>query len=123
MIPRVTIAILVTLGACASSEPLAVEPSSLRAAVTGLCDARAASQDSVQEASDIFFNESHDALHDLARQATDEEPSAAARLLEAKNVVESSLAKGDTDVEGELGALISAANDALEAVSEEPVSC
>ena len=123
MIPRAMIAILVSLGACASSEPLAVEPSSLRAAVAGLCEARTASQDSVQEASDIFFNESHDALHDLARRVTDEEPSAAARLLEAKNVVESSLAEDDADVERELGILISAANDALEVLSEEPVSC
>ncbi|HWL65092.1 MAG TPA: hypothetical protein VNP73_03875 [Actinomycetota bacterium] len=113
---------LVLLGACSSDDTPAPGGSSVRDAVAALCDARDTARDSVGEARDIFFNESHDPLHELARTATDEEPGAAAGLLEAKNAVEAAFEEGD-DVEPELGTLISAANEALTAVSEEPVTC
>jgi hypothetical protein len=97
----------------------------LTQAVRGLCDARDAIGDSIAPAWRIFQNESHDALHELARRVTEESRVVAARLLEAKQRVEAGFAQGMSPdgFRTQMIDLIEEANAALEEVSMTPVEC
>jgi hypothetical protein len=57
-------------------------------AVAALCDARKQAASAVPAARGIFYDRSHDAMHELARRAEAVDRTATARLLEAKNKVE-----------------------------------
>ncbi|HEX2192478.1 MAG TPA: hypothetical protein VHH09_04740 [Acidimicrobiales bacterium] len=61
------------------------------AAFEGLCAARAAAPTDVNSARTTFYDRSHDPLHSLARDLEPVDRVLAARLLEAKEVVESDL--------------------------------
>ncbi|MFB3738980.1 MAG: hypothetical protein ACE14W_08445 [Candidatus Velamenicoccus archaeovorus] len=69
-----------------------VEPGAARAAVEGLC--RIAAQDTGDRAAatTVFFDRVHEELHVIAAAAQPRDTDAAARLLEAKERVESDLA-------------------------------
>jgi hypothetical protein len=81
---------------CAPSEPGRPSPAAAVApadqplvdAVSALCDARREADGAVPAARGIFYDRSHDAMHELARRAQATDRAATARLLEAKNKVE-----------------------------------
>jgi hypothetical protein len=91
----------------------------------GLCTALAlADDDDVSGARAAFYDRSHDGLHELAATATDVDPAAAARLLEAKQRVESLLDGGAptrADLTSALGGLADATARAAEDVGEPDV--
>ncbi|MGH9193532.1 MAG: hypothetical protein ACRDZ0_13795 [Acidimicrobiales bacterium] len=90
----------------------------------GLCIALAlADDDDVSGARAAFYDRSHDGLHELAAAATDVEPAAAARLLEAKQRVEALLDGSPTraDLSPALAGLADATARAAEVVGEPDV--
>jgi hypothetical protein len=98
----------------------------LRDAVAWLCAAQHDARSSVPKARAVFFDRSHDQLHELARLTEPQDRVVTARLLEAKNVVEQDFLYPKTwpRVEGDIGALGAAARAALTAVSiSPPPSC
>jgi hypothetical protein len=93
----VTAVVAVALAGCASrpvgpaGAAAAVSPADQRlvAAVAALCDARGEARAAVPAARGIFYDRSHEAMHELARRVQAVDRGAAASLLEAKNRVES----------------------------------
>jgi hypothetical protein len=81
---------------CASPEPGGPGPAATVApgdqrlvdAVAALCAARREAAGAVPAARGIFYDRSHDAMHELARRAQAADREVTARLLEAKNKVE-----------------------------------
>jgi hypothetical protein len=61
------------------------------AAFLGLCAARASGATDVNSARSTFYDRSHDPLHSIARDLEPVDRALAARLLEAKEAVESGL--------------------------------
>lgn len=107
-------ALLVALAACA---PAAGGPPVLR----NLCTARDAG--SFGRAADAF-GRAHADLHELARTVADRDRRAAGRLLEAKQRVESALARNASDVLAtELPELVTAVRSALQTVGSPAPSC
>ncbi len=85
--------------------------------VPALCDsARLASSGRLAEAKAIFDDQVHDALHRLASDSGAVDRSASARLLEAKQVVESRFAQLDPVVAEALRVLVAATAVALASV-------
>lgn len=128
---KLAIGILVTiaLAGCGDSgdqnAPVAGEDHALTEAVHAVCDARDAVGDSIEPSWRIFQNRAHDALHELARQVTEESRPAAATLLEAKQRVEVAFVK-DMDTKGFrklMSQLFDASNDALDHLSLPRVGC
>ena len=75
----------------------------------GLCAVRhAAAVGDVADARRIFANRAHHALHELAATTGEHDRAGAARLLEAKEAVESGLAQASPDLVRDLDRLISA---------------
>ncbi|MGE0309619.1 MAG: hypothetical protein AB7Q27_28105 [Acidimicrobiia bacterium] len=62
----------------------------------------------------IFHDQAHQPLHELAERATGQDRSVAARLLEAKQQVESIVDAPDADLEPSLAMLLEAVEAALE---------
>jgi hypothetical protein len=119
-------ACLALLGACDGEPapgPTAPDARFLRA-VDGLCEALDQAG-APAEAERIFFDRSHDALHEIADAATEANREAAAALLTAKNRVEADFA--DTprraELEGHLQTLIAATVDALTALGVAAPGC
>jgi hypothetical protein len=104
--------------------PTAAAPgdAALRAAVAGLCEAAEAAKASVPRARAIFYDRSHDQLHELARRAQDRDRAVTAGLLEAKESVERDFLYPRTwpQVGGDIDRLDQAARAALLAVAVEP---
>jgi hypothetical protein len=71
----------------------------------------------------VFYDRSHDGLHELAASATDVDPAAAARLLESKQRVEALLEGAPTlaDLTSALASLADATGSAAEVVGEPEV--
>ena len=97
-------AVALALGACgddgSSPSPATAGPATSTpapggrlygAAFLGLCAARAAAGTDVNSARSTFYDRSHDALHSIARDLEPVDRALAARLLEAKEAVESDL--------------------------------
>lgn len=96
-----------------------------RQAHSGVCDAalRARAGDA-NSARDIFLARSHQVLHDLAAAASETDRGEAARLLEAKFAVETSIERGDPALADALAILGSATGRALAATgSADPGPC
>lgn len=89
--------------------------------VAALCAVRDA--DGVEATEDAFYGRVHTELHTLADDVVEVDPSVGARLLEAKNQVETGLDQGlaEPQLEERLGVLIAQAHTASEVV-ERPVS-
>lgn len=104
-------ALLVVLAGCGggSREPAA-------AAGAGLVDAHAALCEAVAEpaqARALFFDRSHDALHEVARRLEDVDRTQAAQLLQAKERVESGFAPPREELSGDLRTLADVYRSAL----------
>lgn len=79
---------------------------SFAAARDGLCQAgQAASRGDAAGARAVFFDRSHQPLHELAAAAQERDRAAAARLLEAKERVESGLEKPSPTLADDLDTL------------------
>jgi hypothetical protein len=90
------VALIGALPACDRAPAEAADP--LERAFLGLCDAGAlASEGRLEEAGRTFQDRSHEFLHELAAETQEEDPAAAAALLEAKQRVEAALAEPDPD--------------------------
>lgn len=84
------------------------------AAVTGLCTAtEQARAGDVAGARRTFLDDSHDPLHLLANEVSEDDRGAAAELLEAKERVESELEQGPASLSRDLEALVAATRDAI----------
>lgn len=120
----VLVAVLVPSG---SDEGAADEDGSgVRETLLGLCAAAdAAAGGSVEDARDVFFDRSHQGLHDLAASTSEEDRTAAASLLESKQGVESMLraAVSTDELPSELRRLLEDARDAARAVDVVPPPC
>jgi electron transfer flavoprotein alpha subunit len=96
----------------------------LRGVVDALCDAKDAAGQDPEEARMVFFDRAHDPLHDIAAAAGEVNRSSAARLLEAKQAVESDLNRtAGTELASDLGALVAATRDALKQLSVSVPGC
>jgi len=94
-------------------------------AVEGVCEARDAIDDSIGPSWEIFQNRAHDALHELAREVTEESRGRAAALLEAKQRVEVAFVE-DMNAKGFrklMTQLLDASNASLGELSLTPVRC
>ena len=92
-------------------------------AVRGLCDLRTATDHAGAEAT--FLDRSHETLHVLAAATEERDRGTAADLLEAKQRVEADLAGADLppDFAADVGALIEATREALEAIGLDGPAC
>ena len=96
------------------------------AAYLGVCRALgAAKTGDTDEARTVFDDEAHGPLHDLSAQVDDEDRAIAARLLEAKQAVESAVAEkaGVDELRPALEKLAAATADAVTEVEGEPGPC
>ena len=100
----VAISLVVLASACTGTDQSADSPArrSLdpQAAVTGLCEAQSlASGGGLDQARQVFQDQSHAYLHQLAAELQERDRSLAAELLEAKQQVERALqARGDAEL-------------------------
>jgi hypothetical protein len=82
--------------------------------VAGLCAAGQQARDGdIEGAESTFFDQSHDALHELADEATDDDRSAAADLLRAKEAVESDFTSSSPSAADDLDSLVTATRAAI----------
>lgn len=101
-------------------------PSNLEETLLGLCAASSeAAEGSVEDAGDVFYDRSHQGLHDLAAQASDEDRAAVTRLLETKQRVEALLRGGASpgELRSQLRRLLDAASEAARAIDVPPPPC
>ncbi|MGH8914904.1 MAG: hypothetical protein ACRDZM_10360 [Acidimicrobiia bacterium] len=70
----------------------------------------------------MFYDLVHQPLHDLAAETTETDRSVAARLLEAKEAVESDF-DTQSDLIEDIRALIAATDNALAATGHDPLPC
>jgi hypothetical protein len=90
-ITLLTVTCTLALGACASDRGPGGE---LGTALDGLCEARRLSaRGLVRDAEAEFLDRAHAYLHELARETARTDRAAAARLLEAKQLVEQAFAE------------------------------
>lgn len=86
--------LVLVLAACGGdddgAEPAAGDAAS-RDAATALCTARDQARTDVKKARTTFYDRSHDALHDIARDLDPVDRATSGRLLEAKQQVETGL--------------------------------
>jgi hypothetical protein len=121
MVSRVACALVVLLAlmACSGEKAPAhqAQAGSLGNVVVALCEARAEADPAASE--EIFYDRVHARLHDLARATEEVDRAAAARLLEAKEAVESDLAGENStpDLKRDIEELIGSARRALEVTS------
>jgi hypothetical protein len=94
-----------------------------RQAVSAVCAAAAQADSDREAAKDLFFDKAHDALHDIADVVTKKDREAAARLLEAKNLVELRLDMTTKSLQGDLEELARRTDHALEILDVKPVGC
>lgn len=85
-----------------------------------LCEARAAGP---AEARELFFDRSHDALHEVARRLDDADRAQAAELLEAKERVESGLSSPEPTLPGDIARLADVYRTSLGRLAIEAPPC
>lgn len=113
------LAALAALTVRSLDEPVSGDTSSVQDATCGVLTL--ATQGQARSAKVAFLDRAHEPIHDLARRASDAGHRAeAARLLEAKNVVESSTTGPDA---ADAERLVSATRDALRALGEPAAPC
>jgi len=95
-----------------------------RSAASGLCEASTkADKGDVDGAGKEFYDTAHQPLHDLAAEVSDVDRAVAARLLEAKEAVESSLEGDQSELGDSFHSLIAAADQALTATGHSQTPC
>jgi hypothetical protein len=115
--------ILLAIAGCNDQASSSDRHEEWRQAVVALCEAVAHAETDREAAEDLFLDKAHDPLHDIADAATKEDRDTAARLLEAKNLVESRLETMTGPLRDDLEQLARRANDALEILDVESVGC
>jgi hypothetical protein len=89
-----------------------------------LCEASTkADKGDVDGAGKEFYDTAHQPLHDLAAEVSDVDRAVAARLLEAKEAVESSLEGDQSELGDSFHSLIAAADQALTATGHSQTPC
>lgn len=110
--------VLVAVSSCSSSNSPSRSVSSveMESMFTALCDAVAQVRaGAVREARATFDDRAHESLHNVAAVVQDSDRAAAARLLEAKQVVEAKFAQLDPSIGPDLVELAARAGDAVSA--------
>jgi hypothetical protein len=134
VITRVLVASVLALSACASAEPAQTtepigqaEALPLQIAFQGLCNAATlAEAGDVQSANDMFQDQAHQYLHELADRLSKIDREAAARLLEGKERVEAAFASptaSPPQVSQLLGALEGEVGNAAEVLGMDRPVC
>lgn len=91
---------------------------------SGLCDASAAADvGELELARQGFYDTAHQPLHQLAVEVADVDRALAARLLEAKESVESGLDSGGSELADSFLTLLGAVDDSLRATGHSPIAC
>lgn len=115
---------LLTVGAAGCGGRPSSSEDPYRSAMAALCEALRAAQDGDGDlARQAFYDTAHRPLHDLAAETTDIDRTLAARLLEAKESVESALDTDGAVSSDPFATLIAAADAALTATGHDPVPC
>jgi hypothetical protein len=111
-------------GACGKSASSATDDGYARA-LAGLCLAREQAAREPNQVRTTFFDRSHDTLHALARALAEVDRTRAARLLEAKNVVEVEVRSGPppSSLPTDLDRLIAATRAALTRLDQPAPGC
>lgn len=116
------VAVVLVAGACGTDDDATSAATPARpydSLYQGLCVARArASQPAA--ARTAFFDSAHQPIHELAAAAARDDRAAAARLLEAKQVVERDLAGDASGLAGDLDRLLDATGRAIVATGRPP---
>ena len=95
-----------------------------QAAALGLCEASMKAETNDVDAAGVeFYDTAHQPLHDLAAEVAEVDRALAARLLEAKEAVESGLETRETELGESFRALVAAADEALTATGHSPSPC
>lgn len=90
----------------------------------GLCEAAMkAEAGDMAGAEEVFYDIVHQALHDLAAATSEVDRELAARLLEAKESVESGLDTDQADIGDVFQALVAAAGEALVTTGHDGLPC
>lgn len=122
---RLSAATLMLVGlslASCSAEPPPADP--YVSAGSGLCDASAsADMGELDLARQAFYDTAHRPLHQLAAEVADVDRTLAARLLEAKESVESGLDDDGSRLAESFRTLLGAVDDSLRATGHSPISC
>jgi hypothetical protein len=120
------LAAALVLSACEGDPPPAPDRREDRwlAAVDGLCGALTSAQDP-EAAEGAFQDRSHATLHEIADELQKADRQAAAKLLEAKNLVEADFAEDapPSELEADLTTLIAATVDGLRALGVASPGC
>lgn len=114
------VAIVVTssLAGCGKETGRAM-PSTYAAMYDGLCAARAQASNAAA-ARDLFFDRSHQPIHELATETARRDRAVAGRLLEAKQTVEHDLAAGGASLGADLDRLLAVSRGAIKAAGYRP---
>ena len=95
-----------------------------QSAALGLCEASMKAETNDVDAAGVeFYDTAHQPLHDLAAEVAEVDRALAARLLEAKEAVESGLDTRETELGESFHALVAAADEALTATGHRPMPC
>lgn len=95
-----------------------------RSLLSGLCDAAAAARaGDTAAAGAAFSGQPHRRLHDLARELRQADTATSARLLEAKNAVETALADGRGQLARRLETLLTATRRGLDQLGRPAPAC
>lgn len=114
------VVVFLTAAACSGGSDTA-DP--YRLASSGLCQVSTAAESSdIADAEEVFYDIVHQPLHDLAAETTEADRAVAARLLEAKEAVESAF-DTQSDLTEAIRALITATGEALATTGHDPLPC
>lgn len=95
-----------------------------QSAASGLCEASAGVDDGdIEGAESQFYDAVHQPLHDLAAEVSEVDRVIAARLLEAKEAVESGFDGEPAGLGGALRSLVSAVDESLTAIGHDLLPC
>ncbi len=111
--------LVLAVGACGTDDNAASPARPYDSLYQGLCVARARATQPAA-ARTAFFDRAHQPIHELAAAAAREDRAAAARLLEAKQVVERDLAGDASGLAGDLDRLLTTAGRAIVATGQPP---
>jgi hypothetical protein len=117
---------LVILVACGDDQKGASSSDShedWRRAVAAVCAAAAHANSDREAAEDLFMDKAHGILHDIADAVSNEDRETAARLLEAKNLVELRLEMTTRSLQEDFEELARRSDDALDVLDVERVGC
>ena len=94
-------------------------------AYEGLCAAHASAlSGDLDDAEKSFHDTAHEPLHELSKDAQEQDRAAAARLLEAKELVESGFEHGKPAIAADVESLLAATREAIGATGEpKPAPC